>query len=179
MASLLVIAAFVTLVAGVVAQPPKADIPPVGVKSLPAEDDKAIRKIVMGIEEAWNAHDMKAYGKPLQEDVEWINVVGMHWHGREAVVAAHTAFHATIFKNHSMKTDKIELRSLGNDHAIAVVTTTNDAFTTPDGHVMPKAQNRLTYVLVKGADGWKIAHAHNVVVDATAAKNNPVKDPRK
>ncbi len=161
------------------AQPPKADTQPTGVNGLSAEDDKAVRKTVMGIEKAWNAHDMKAYGKLLREDIEWVNVVGMHWRGRDAVMAAHTAFHATIFKNHTMKTDTIELRSLGDDHTIAVVTTTNDAFTTPDGQVMPKAQNRLTYVLVKSTDGWKIAHTHNVVVDAVAAKNNPVKDRRK
>jgi len=169
----------VTLGAGVVAQPPKADAPPARVKGLSAEDDKAIRKTVMGIEEAWNAHDMKAYGKLLREDIEWVNVVGMHWRGRDAVMAAHTAFHATIFKNHTMKTDAVELRSLGGDHVIAVVTTTNDAFKTPDGHVMPKAQNRLTYVLAKSTDGWKIAHAHNVSVDAVAAKNDPVNAPKK
>jgi uncharacterized protein (TIGR03067 family) len=55
-----------------------------------------------------------------------------------------------------------------------VVTTTNDAFTTPDGHVISKQQDRQTYVLAKEPDGWKIMHCQNVWVDAEAAKNNPV-----
>jgi uncharacterized protein (TIGR02246 family) len=164
---------------GVVAQPPKADPPPVGANVLSKEDEKAVRKIVAGIEEAWNAHDMKAYGKLLREDIEWVNVVGMHWRGREAVMKAHTAFHETSFKNHTIKTDTVELRSLSGGYAIAVVTTTNDAFTTPGGEVVPKRQNRQTYLMAKSPDGWKIAHAHNVVVDAVAAKFDPVKEPGK
>jgi uncharacterized protein (TIGR02246 family) len=122
---------------------------------------------------------MKAYGKLLREDVEWVNVVGMHWRGREAVLKAHTAFHETSFKNHTIKTDTVAVRSLGGGHAVAVVTTTNDAFTTPGGEVVPKRQNRLSYLMAKSPDGWTIAHAHNVPVDAVAAKFNPVKEPGK
>lgn len=128
----------------------------------------------MAVETAWNSHDMKAYGRLLHDEVEWINVVGMHWRGRESVVAAHIAFHETIFKDHNIKTNSVEIRPIGEKAAIAVVTTTNDAFTTPDGNVMPKAQNRLTYVLGKYGDEWKILHGHNVVVNADAARSNPV-----
>lgn len=165
-----------TLRARLLAQPSSPDA--TSTKDLSVEDISAIRKTVAGIEAAWNAHDMDAYGKLLREDVQWINIVGMHWHGREEVMAAHIAYHKIIFKNHSLKTDSVEMRSLGGGHAIAVVTTTNDAFTTPAGDVRPKAQDRLTYVMVKDADGWKIAHAHNVLVDAAAAKHNPVEKPK-
>jgi uncharacterized protein (TIGR02246 family) len=173
---LALIVVFLTLRASVLAQPSRPDAAPAN--ALSAEDDSAIRKTVAGIEAAWNAHDMDAYGKLLHEDVQWINVVGMHWHGHKEVMAAHIAFHKTTFKNHSLKTDRVEVRSLGGGHAIAVVTTTNDAFTTPAGDVRPKAQDRQTYVMVKDADGWKIAHGHNVVVDAEVAKHNPVKKPK-
>ena len=103
----------------------------------------------------------------------------MHWHGRDAIEKAHTAFHATSFKNHQFKTDTVEVRAIGGDCAIGVVTTTNDAFTTPAGNVLTKAQNRQTYVLTKGADGWKVAHFHNVRVDADAVKHDPVNSPKK
>jgi len=142
--------------------------------ALTKDDNQAIRKTLMGYETAWNTHDMKAFGSLITEDAEWINIVGMHWRGRDAVVKAHAIFHEIMFKNHQLKTDDIKVRSLGGRHAIAVVTTTNDAFTTPDGHVMERAQNRLTYVLSNGPDGWKIAHGHNVRVDAAAANNDPV-----
>jgi uncharacterized protein (TIGR02246 family) len=161
-AVLLLTAAFFTLAPSAVAA------------TLSKEDDQGIRKTVTGIEESWNAHDMKAFGKLLREDAEWINVVGMHWHGRDAVVKAHAIFHEIMFKDCRLKTDAIEIRALGGDHAIAVVTTTQDSFTTPDGHVMPKGQTKQSYVLAKESNGWKIVHAQNVRVDAEAVKNDPV-----
>lgn len=178
-ASLLLVAALVTVGAGVLAQPLKGDKSAAGGNALVAEDDKAIRKTITGFEESWNTHDMKAFGKLLREDVEWVNIVGMHWRGREAVVAAHAAYHETMFKNHTLKTDTVHLRSLGGGHVIAVVTTTNDAFTTPAGQAMSKAQNRMTYVLTEEADGWKIAHCQNVVVNADAAKHDPLNGSKK
>ncbi len=134
----------------------------------------AIRKTIVGIEEAWNTHDMKAYGALLAEDVHWVNVVGMHWRGHKAVMDAHIAFHKTSFKNHNIKTDNVEIRSLGSGVAIAVVTTTNDEFPTPDGSTVPRRQNRQTYVLRRSSEAWKIAHCHNVPVDPHAAKFDPV-----
>ena len=63
--------------------------------------------------------------------------------------------------------------------AVAVATETVDGFTAPDGRDWPKARNRLSYVLVKGSDGWKIAHGQNAEVDEVAAKHDPVKKDRK
>lgn len=175
----LLIAVILSPMADALAQAPKSDTPRIATHSLSKEDDAAIRKVITGIEEAWNAHDMKAYGKLFREDTDWINIVGMHWRGRDAVMAAHTAFHETTFKDNRMKIDEIEIRSLGNDFAIAVATMTHDAFRAPDGRTFPKSQNRCTHVLAKGPEGWKIVHGHNVQVDAEAAKHDPVNKPNK
>src|SRR6476661_7694236 len=164
--------------AGVRGQP-KQEAVKSATNELSKEDDQAVRKIVAGYEEAWNAHDMKSLARLFREDAEWVNKVGMHWRGRDEIMVAHTAFHQTIFKNHKYRTDAVETRSVALGVAVAVVTETFDGFTTPDGQVMPKARNRLTYVLVKGTDGWKIAHGQNVVVDEEAAKHDPVKKNRK
>jgi uncharacterized protein (TIGR02246 family) len=162
---------------GAPAQTPKSDAPRTGTNVLSKEDDAAIRKVFADYEAAWNTHDMKAIAKLFREDAECINIVGMHWRGRDAIEKAHAAFHETHFKNHQFKTDTVELRSLDGGHAIAVVTTTNDAFLAPDGRTFSKAQNRQTYVLIKDADGWKVAHFHNVRVDPEAAKHDPVNKP--
>ena len=103
----------------------------------------------------------------------------MHWRGRDEIMVAHTAFHQTIFKNHTYRTDAVETRSVAPGVAVAVATETFDGFAAPDGRVWPKARNRLTYVLVKGTEGWKIAHGQNAEVDEVAAKHNPVKNNRK
>ena len=146
---------------------------------LSKDDDKAVRKIVAGYEEAWNSHDMKAFARLFHEDAEWVNKVGMHWRGRDEIMVAHTAFHQTIFKNHSYRTDAVETRSIAPGVAVAVVTQTFDGFMAPDGRNWPKARNRLTYVLLRGTDGWKIAHGQNAEIDEVAAKTDPVQNSRK
>ena len=170
--SRLVFATFVTWGLDVAAQDPKSDVAPP--TALSKDDEEAIRKTVAGVESAWNAHDMEAYGKLLRADVEWVNVVGAHWKGRDDVLAAHEAFHKTIFKNHRIRTDDVQIRPLCAGYAIAVVTTTNDAFIAPDGRTIDKRQDRQTYVLAKEPDGWKVVHCQNVWVDAEAAKHDPV-----
>lgn len=153
---------------------------PAPTSTFPDEDERGIRTIIMSVENAWNTHDMQAYSKLLTDDADWINIVGMHWKGKVAVMKAHTVFHEITFKvqNHKIKTDNIEVRPLSSNIALAVVTTTNDAFTSPDGRIFSKAQNRQTYVLVKEADGWKITHGHNVRVDEVATKHDPVNRPK-
>lgn len=175
MAALIMTATLLTSAPPAATQVPKPPTQPAYVAaSLPKEDEQGIRKTVMGIEESWNAHDMKAFANLLREDAHWVNVVGMHWRGRDAVVKAHAIYHEIMFQNCKLKTDSIEARPLGSDYAIAVVTTTQDAFTTPDGNVMPKGQTRMSLVLARSSDGWKIVHAENVRVDAEAVKNDPV-----
>lgn len=160
-------------------QPPKHGPVKAATNGLSEEDDQAVRKTVAGFEEAWNAHDMKALAKLFREDAEWVNKVGMHWRGLDQIMIAHTAFHETIFKNHSFRTDAVETRSIVPGVAIAVVTETFNGFKAPDGRDWPKARNRLSYVLVKGPDGWRIVHGQNAEVDEVAAKHDPVKMDRK
>jgi uncharacterized protein (TIGR02246 family) len=171
---LLAFAAILALAPLSIGQTKSAPEKPKAASSLTKEDEEGIRNTVMGFEQAWNTHDMKLLASLFREDAEFINVVGMHWRGRDAIVKAHAVFHEIMFKDCRLKTDSIETRALGKDSAIAVVTTTQDAFTTPNGQLMPKGQTRLTYVLAAGTDGWKFVHCQNVRVDAEAVKNDPV-----
>ena len=171
-------AAILALAPPSIGQTKSAPAKPEAVSMLTKGNEEAIRKTVMGFEQAWNTHDMELLASLFREDAEFINVVGMHWHRRDAIVAAHKAFHETIFKTTQMKFNAIEIRSIGPEHAIAVGDLTLDSFTTPNGEVVPKALNRETFVLIKGAEGWRIAHGHNVRVDQEAVKHDPVNSPK-
>ena len=161
------------------AQLPKSTSPLATASGLSKEDDAAIRKVLADCDVAWNTHNMKTLDKVLREDAEFINVVGMHWRGRADIIAAHAAYHATIFKDVGMKTDAIALRPLGADIVIAVVTQTQDTFTTPSGEVIKQHQNKLSYVFTKTGGEWRIAHGQNVPIDAEAAKHDPVNSRKK
>lgn len=176
---LLVVVASLAAGAGVVAQPAKVELAAVNANAIAKEDDAAIRKVLADYDKAWNTHNMTSLDQVFHEDAEFINVVGMHWRGRADIISAHTAFHATIFKDVGMKTDSITLRPLNADTVIAVVVQTQDTFTTPSGEVVKKHQNKLSYVFTKSGGDWRIAHGQNVRIDAEATKHDPVASPKK
>ncbi len=62
-------------------------------------DDEALRQVLASYEAAWKMHDMRALAPLFRDDAVWVNVVGMYWRGKDAVVRAHAAFHETIFKH--------------------------------------------------------------------------------
>jgi uncharacterized protein (TIGR02246 family) len=47
--------------------------------------------LVATFETGWNTNDMKAIGSIFRDDAEFINVVGMRWRGKDAIVKAHAA----------------------------------------------------------------------------------------
>ena len=123
---------------------------------------------------AWNAHDMKAMGEIFTPDAEWINVVGMHWVGRDQIMFAHTAFHNTMFKTNQQALVSLTTRRLSSHVAILFMEAEQDAYMTPSGHEQPKALDRLTIVVVRQPEGWKIVQGQNTIVDERAALNDPV-----
>jgi uncharacterized protein (TIGR02246 family) len=123
---------------------------------------------------AWNAHDMTALADVFTPDADWVNVVGMHWVGRDQIMFAHTAFHNTMFKANQQALVSIKARQLSPDIAILLMEAKQDAYTTPSGHQQPKALDRLTLVVVRQPTGWKIVHGQNTIVDESAAANDPV-----
>ncbi len=138
------------------------------------DDERAIQRIVTTFESGWNTHDMGRIGSVFRDDAEFINVVGMFWRGKAAIVKAHAVYHEIMFKDCRLHSDALQIRLLNDTTAIAVWTVTQDSFKTPSGNVVPKTQTRLTFVLTKADDGWRVAHGHNTRIDAEAAQFDPV-----
>ena len=124
--------------------------------------------------EAWNSHDMPAMAATLAGDADWINVVGMYWRGRDQIMFAHTAFHKGMFKTVQLDLKSVETRTLGPDAAIVLLQFVQDAYQIPAGPLQPKALDRLSLVVVRLPEGWRIIHGHNTVVDERAIANDPV-----
>jgi uncharacterized protein (TIGR02246 family) len=162
------------IVAGAILAPAVASAAPVS-----AADANAIRAVIERQADAWNRHDMDAFVADTTPDVDWINIVGMHWEGREAVRQAHAALHKTMFAHSRLLlTDSLELRQIAPDVIIAVsVRRIEGAAPTPSGQPYPDGGNILTLVFVKTADGWRIVHAHNTPIDRDAARYDPAKAP--
>ena len=139
---------------------------------------KGISSTLLNLENAWNTHDVELYGKQLDEQCHWVNVVGMWWRGRASVVKAHAIFFDLMFKGVPQNYQTIDLRGLTDTTAVAICTVRLGAYHTPDGRTFPESLNRLTMTMVNRGDHWLIASAQNTIVDPKAAPFNPVEADR-
>jgi uncharacterized protein (TIGR02246 family) len=143
--------------------------------ALAAEDGvSGIEGLIRAYFEAWNTADPDRLAALFWPDASWVNVVGMHWRGRDQVAFAHRAFLSTIFKDCKQTLVSIEPRTVAPGVALAVVTLIQDAYTTPDGNSMPRAHDRLSLTAVQRDGLWRLIHGHNTIVNPQAANNDPV-----
>lgn len=71
---------------------------------------------------AWATGDAERMFRTAADDVEWVNIVGMHWRGKAQVVSVHVLYLNTMFKGVPMSLKSIEsVRSVGPEAVIGVV----------------------------------------------------------
>ena len=152
---------------------------PASAAPVDASDAAAIRAVMERQGDAWNRHDMDAYVAETTPDVEWVNVVGMHWVGRETVKRAHAALHRTMFANSRVLPPKsVEMRQLAPGVVVTVTTGGIEGVgRTPDGSAYPDDGSIMTEVFLKTPEGWRIAHAHNTNIVARAVAHDPANAP--
>jgi uncharacterized protein (TIGR02246 family) len=145
----------------------QSDNPSIG-SSVSAADEAAVRAIIDRQTDAWNKHDMDAFVADATSDVDWINVVGMHWKGREAVMKAHALLHKSMFANSHMLTPEITMmREIAPDVIVEThVNRIEGVGPLPSGAPYPDSGNLITLIFVKTQAGWRIAHAHNTTITA-------------
>ena len=143
-------------------------------------DTSAVRSVVAGFAEAWNRHDMDAFGRLFTPDADFVNVAGSWWKGRVAIQHNHAYSHGTIpqadtagfggnpahwgiFRHSTMRFDAIDIRFVRSDIALARVAwrLSNDARTALARTGM------LLFVVVRDEGEWHIAAAHNTEIDRT------------
>ena len=147
--------------------------------SVAADDAAAIRALLDKRRDAWNRHDMDAFVADLMPDIEWINVVGTRWKGRDTVYRAHAALHTGMMAHSRMRPPElVEIREIAPN--VVIVTQINrldGVAPRSDGKPYPNDGNLLTMVFVKSRGGWQIAHVRNGHIDKQAVAHDPAKEP--
>jgi len=119
------------------------------------------RALAAAFESAWNAHDMKAFGKLLTEDVDWVNVDAGHGKGRQLVEDGHARVHAGKFKDSVMTVKNVDVALLKPDVALVYVTWGIRGDRDNDGTPREPREGLFTWVTVKEGGAWKIRASHN------------------
>lgn len=138
-------------------------------------DEDAIRDVAKRYCDAWNRHDMEALSELFDADAQWVNIVGMHWPGRAAVVCGHAAFHRTFFRSTAIEIADATITEFAPGVATAIILLNVGPFTPPDGVARPASENCLSLVLAMRSGRWLITHGHNTVIDPGAQRFDPVR----
>jgi uncharacterized protein (TIGR02246 family) len=111
--------------------------------------------------DAWNRHDMRAFGSLFAEDANFVNVVGMWWKNRAEIAGAHAATHETIFRNSRLDGKVAAVSHLRPGVASVHLTWDLVGQTTPDGKPAGSRRGILLLVLTEEQEGWRIRVAQN------------------
>ncbi len=137
-------------------------------------DKQAIEKQVDAMVNSWNKHDHSDMKNYTTADCNWVNIVGMWWKNRKEVEFCTQAYHEKMFKNTSMAKKSVSVQLIHNDVALVHFYSRIGTFTTPDGHVIPAADNLALLVYVKNNGKWLLKSGENVMVDVNAQPFDPV-----
>jgi len=124
-------------------------------------DETEIRKVELGLQEAWNHHDMKAWANLFAEDADFVNVAGWWWKGRAEIKKKHTEIHAYIFRDSTLTIDEVDTRFLTPEVAIVHSLWSLTGNRNPDGSDGQPRNGIFTQVLQKLNGKWLIAAAQN------------------
>lgn len=142
-------------------------------------DADQVREAVAGFSQAWNHHDMVAFGRIFAPDADFVNVGGVRMKGRQDIQMHHAYSHGAIpadanvpgasrahygiFKSSVMRFARIDVRFLRSDVAVAHVNWELSG----DSRTPNPRRGVLTFVLTRQNGHWLIAAAQNTEIART------------
>ena len=137
-----------------------------------SQDEQAIQRLAAEFERAWNAHEMNRLGDIVTEDVDFVNVIGLHWKGRQRALEAHVFIHQGLFKDSVWANERVTVQFIRPDVALARVewNTRGDYVVDAKGNLTPGPPRRgmFLWVVVKDGGEWRIRAVQNTERQAPA-----------
>ena len=113
------------------------------------------------LEQAWNAADGVAFGRPFAEDADFVNIRGEHHRTRDAIAKGHQAIFNSIYKGSVVRFQLAGVRALAPGVLLAHVRSTLKA---PTGPLAGEHGSLFSLVLVQDQGNWRIAAFHNTLI---------------
>ncbi|SFA87822.1 conserved hypothetical protein [Poseidonocella pacifica] len=121
-------------------------------------------EIVPRFTAAWMERDAAQLASLFAADAEFVNVVGLWWHDREAIEKAHHYGLSTFFAESTLTPGAIRIRRVGSSAAIVQCRFTLTGQIAPDGSIGGARQTILTFVLERQGAIWHCVAAQNTDV---------------
>ena len=116
------------------------------------------------LSDAWKNGDGEAFAQCCTNDVDFINLLGMHAKGRRTVAELHEKIFRGPYEGSTVAFDIESVRMIAPDAALAIVTSRLDI---PSGPVKGIVSSIASVLLVRDGDRWRLANFHNTRREAT------------
>ena len=110
---------------------------------------------------AWAERDADSLASLFAEDADFVNVVGLWWHNREAIRQAHAYGFDVIFGASTFEFTSHRVRSLGPDAAVVHGKWKLTGQNTPLGQDAGDRFGVFMFVLERDGQQWKVVAAQN------------------
>lgn len=119
--------------------------------------------ITTRFQDAWNTHDMDAFGRLFHPDATFVNRFATYWRGIDQIVAGHAGIHASIYRDSTLAIDAPDVDPISGDAAILHFWTRLSAG--PAHPAGPHGVDTLILAVVTRRGGeWRIQAAENVTL---------------
>jgi uncharacterized protein (TIGR02246 family) len=113
------------------------------------------------LENAWNSADSAGFTAAFADDADFVNVLGMHVRGREAIGHGHAEIFRTVYAGSTVRYRLDTARLLRPDVGLAHV---DAALTVPAGPMAGTHRALYSMVLTRDGGEWRIASFHNTFI---------------
>ncbi|WP_114965609.1 SgcJ/EcaC family oxidoreductase [Alkalilacustris brevis] len=111
--------------------------------------------------DAWMARDARALAWLFAPDADFVNVVGIWWHGRDRIEAAHHHGLTRYFAHSRLTPGRVEQRQLGPDAAVVRCRYRLSGQTTEAGDTAAPRSTMMIFVMQRSPEGWHCVAAQN------------------
>ena len=126
-------------------------------------EDAGPEGIAVRFAEAWNRHDMAAFGELFHPDASFVNRFGSYWRGVEQIVAGHVPIHQTIYSDSTLTNEVADVDPISGDAAILHIWSRLSA-----GAAHPagphEVDTMILAVVTRRGGAWRIQALENVTL---------------
>jgi len=126
-------------------------------------ENKGPADITARFQDAWNRHDMEAFGRLFHPDATFVNRFATYWRGVDQIVAGHAGIHASIYRDSTLAIDAPDVDPISDDAAILHFWS---RLTTGTAHPAGPHQvdTLIMAVATRRSGEWRIQAAENVTL---------------
>jgi len=129
-----------------------------------AEDEAAIRAVIIKLRDSWNASDSKGFAAPFAEDADYVIINGMRIKGRAMIDSGHRGIFDTVYKGSTLAGSIQSVRFIRDDVAVAHV---EWHLKYREGDARREHKAMCSLVLMKQNGQWSITAFHNTQIAST------------